>query len=194
MNTAAGLQIWHVTAESLDEMVASRHLDFTEGMVSEFRPLVSSRVVGLYVAHLPEGEGPFGQVAIRWDTPTMDLARDALGRYFGIKPEEVKMPNIAYLYVGDRYRRMGIGDTLMDRMHEEARTRHFGHTILNVAIGNIPARTMYVKQGYISTGLIRPVQVSEHKHDGEYLPPKVVEEELMVRQIPSPTTNSGPLT
>lgn len=59
---------------------------------------------------------------------------------------------VAGLVVGERFRRLGIGDLLMRALEQEARKRGGRHLVLNTAHRRADAHAFYETLGYEHTG------------------------------------------
>lgn len=78
-----------------------------------------------------------------------------------IVPDEADMMNLA---VDEKYRRMGIGKALVERLVEKLQARCVRSLTLEVRVSNLPAVTLYESLGFQTVGR-RPKYYQKPKED-----------------------------
>ena len=65
----------------------------------------------------------------------------------------VGCPDIEDLFVSPEHRSLGIGAALLGRVEELARQKKYAQIGLGVAIENLRARSLYMRNGYVDSDL-----------------------------------------
>ena len=78
-----------------------------------------------------------------------------------IVPDEADMMNLA---VDEKYRRMGIGKSLVERLVERLQARCVRSLTLEVRVSNLPAISLYESMGFLVAGR-RPKYYQKPKED-----------------------------
>jgi len=148
-------------------------------MIREFRFSESTRLFELLRTNFPEEERAYGtrpeswqEVVQRVHRPSVRLivalarlVRRPIYRFFTIEADGRLVatsivsfaPRIGYIstvMVDSAYRRRGYARRLLERCHQEIAAFHRPHAVLDVLSGNLPARTLYLADGY------RPLRTS----------------------------------
>jgi len=82
---------------------------------------------------------------------------EGVGRILGFALARIENPFYAHILTLDivpEARRCGIGTSLMEELHGKLRKAGIGAAILEVAVGNIPARCLYEKMKYRYLGTL----------------------------------------
>ncbi len=150
------------------------HPDMLEGLSEA----ISGGEIDFYVAESYAGE-PRGQAGIRWVGPDDQNVRDVLGLQEG----EV-VANIGFVEVPERHRNRGIASALLSEIYTEAQRRGHRRIVLGVAVGNIAARVLYARDGFVSTGLRLETEqyVTGRQEDGS--DPVMTEMDYWVKELP----------
>lgn len=96
---------------------------------------------------------------------------------YWLLPEEIDIHNIA---VHTEFRRQRIGQTLLQQVVEQARSRNSSRVTLEVRVSNIAAQKLYDSVGFVSRGLRK----GYYSDDGE-------DAVIMVLEL-APRSPSGP--
>ena len=65
----------------------------------------------------------------------------------------VRCPDIEDLFVSPEHRSLGVGTALLGRVEQLARQKRYAQIGLGVAIENLRARSLYMRNGYVDSGL-----------------------------------------
>ena len=137
---------------------------FTEEEVKHLLvELMGKREIALYVAITKDGE----IAGFTWGyglSPDEEIARQLEG--LEELPEELRSAikgsraaYIAELAVDSRFRNRGIGTKLVSDIVEDFRRRGFTHVVVRTNVGNIPAKRIYEKLGFVQIpGSAHPVE------------------------------------
>jgi GNAT superfamily N-acetyltransferase len=178
-----------VTIGTLGPDLETGRLDVPRDIAEGLPELIGQHVVNFYLAvssaeqdhSLKPEEESYGQVAIRWDSPISVQSRSVLSEYLAVPRDEVKTPNVAFLYVPEAWRNLKIASRLLETVHADAYERGHQHTMLDVTIDNF-ARGAYLRRGYTSTGFIRPMNQPIRQVDGSYIYMEL-DTDLMIRPL-----------
>jgi ribosomal protein S18 acetylase RimI-like enzyme len=86
---------------------------------------------------------PVGHVLVKWDAAEKEPAASSL----------IDTPDIEDLRVHSDYHRRGIGLRLLTAAEKLAAQRGYTQVGLSCGVGNVPARALYDRLGYIDAGL-----------------------------------------
>jgi len=94
-------------------------------------------------------------IAWKGDEPVGHLNLRLRGRKLPDRARRLRAAQIEDLRVARSHRRRGVGTELMQRAAEEAAAAGFRAVGLGVDVGNVPARRLYVQEGYEESGMGR---------------------------------------